>query len=604
MPSIFDLMPASFWPVQPFMPPPDPTQAFARPSASAPSWTLPPIQAPAPPSWPTAPDADTSVSAWDRAMREAIGMQGRVVQGSTTHDPDVNASAPFGQPVAGAARAPDVIMWPFGSPQAWPMRDTMLSGASPSIRGAPWNVFATRSDASPSPIRASTAADADALPPVPADTDQPPDLGAAYGNRNIARQGVRARATAAMRPQLSPRSALFAQQPGSVLTTAGGDLFPMPLLLNGGFPTKPDQLPWSTSDKPAENAMRAARLLGILTGWDTLPDEASLPAPTASPGVVPKAPLPPAFKLPPLPPPPWQLPEPDWTWRTPSGTEIVYPARGGASINPGDVVNPLNAVGRLHRDLARVSDFLLPGSGNVVSGDWDHFSANDGANLGLSVARNLALSLLGPEGAGARAVAEAAEISQAAGAAQAARAAASRGTSARATGPFVGKLNELLQPRTFPVASRAASAVLPYVDEATIPLVPYDAASALVAARRRGIDLDALSEKARDFHSALDSRAQKHRTTAALLTDGPTIIGGGAEKDLEEGQRRLLRDGEIYAELPGADAEVTALTKAMALFHRPRALATTRPICGKCQKFIKSMGGIVTSDTTAVFPPY
>ena len=155
-----------------------------------------------------------------------------------------------------------------------------------------------------------------------------------------------------------------------------------------------------------------------------------------------------------------------------------------------------------------------------------------------------------------------------------------------------------------PIDTPAERARLPYVDETLVPLAPPDPVSALTVAQQRGIDLDALSQRAHQFHRALDLRAQRHRTTVVLLTDGPTIIGGGAEKDLVEGQLRLLRDGEIYSKLPGADAELTALSQAMALFHRPRALVTTRPICPECRKFIESMGGILTSNTSAILPPY
>jgi len=97
--------------------------------------------------------------------------------------------------------------------------------------------------------------------------------------------------------------------------------------------------------------------------------------------------------------------------------------------------------------------------------------------------------------------------------------------------------------------------------------------------------------------------ALKNRTVAVLHTDGPTIIAGG-KRDLDKLQRGLLREGEIGAKRPGSDAEVTVLLEAKKRFLRPRALATTRTICPDCAPFTESRGGILTSDTTAVFPPF
>jgi len=148
---------------------------------------------------------------------------------------------------------------------------------------------------------------------------------------------------------------------------------------------------------------------------------------------------------------------------------------------------------------------------------------------------------------------------------------------------------------------------LPHVDAATVRLVPpelRDWDTALAAARARGdIDLDALSARAHQIHGALDSTAQANRTTAVLSTDRSTIIGGGKE-DIRPDQRRLLRDGEIEARMPNADAEKTVLRRALELGHWPRALATTRDICPDCGDFINIMGGIISPDRRfAIFPP-
>jgi hypothetical protein len=79
MATIWDLMPASLWPVQPFIPPVDPMQP-----STWPQWAPPPTN-PRPPSssslaWPMAPAAsasevpyaETRMSAWDSAMRQAL----------------------------------------------------------------------------------------------------------------------------------------------------------------------------------------------------------------------------------------------------------------------------------------------------------------------------------------------------------------------------------------------------------------------------------------------------------------------------------------------------------------------------------------------------
>src|SRR5580658_2111544 len=129
MPSIFDLMPANWWPVQPFIPPPDPAQPTAWPSWAS-GWT-PAVPSP-PPHWPTAAadvpaDADSSVSEWDRAMRQALA-----AQAGATRDPDIGGIA-SDQALADAKRAHDFVRWVLGppsAPQAPPMGGAMLRGGS------------------------------------------------------------------------------------------------------------------------------------------------------------------------------------------------------------------------------------------------------------------------------------------------------------------------------------------------------------------------------------------------------------------------------------------------------------------------------------------
>jgi hypothetical protein len=115
-------------------------------------------------------------------------------------------------------------------------------------------------------------------------------------------------------------------------------------------------------------------------------------------------------------------------------------------------------------------------------------------------------------------------------------------------------------------------------------------------------DIEVLSQRAQQIHNILEERAQRHRTTAALSTDGPTIIGGGV-RNLEPVQRAALQAGEIPAKLPDEHAEITVLKEALERGLRPRLLATTWTICPDCQRYIESLGGRLTSPTTATFPP-
>jgi len=86
-----------------------------------------------------------------------------------------------------------------------------------------------------------------------------------------------------------------------------------------------------------------------------------------------------------------------------------------------------------------------------------------------------------------------------------------------------------------------------------------------------------------------------------LETDVGRIIAGGA-RDLTPAQRALLGPGEIAARAPGVHAEVTALDTAASIGATPSELVATRPICDVCAAVIESLGGTLTSRTTATFP--
>jgi hypothetical protein len=140
---------------------------------------------------------------------------------------------------------------------------------------------------------------------------------------------------------------------------------------------------------------------------------------------------------------------------------------------------------------------------------------------------------------------------------------------------------------------------VPVVEAAGAEAKGADAAETAGAAPT---EIEVLQRRAQQIHNILHPIPRKLRTTAALSTDGPTIVGGGAVKDLARAQVAGLQPGEIPAKLPGAHAEVTVLTEVLKRALRPRLLATTRDICPDCQQYIESLGGRLTSETTAIFP--
>jgi hypothetical protein len=110
-----------------------------------------------------------------------------------------------------------------------------------------------------------------------------------------------------------------------------------------------------------------------------------------------------------------------------------------------------------------------------------------------------------------------------------------------------------------------------------------------------------LAERAKEIHNVLDEIAQRMRTTAVLETDAGRIVAGGI-RDLNPLQKAALGRGEIAAKAPDVHAEVTALDKAASIGATPSELAVTRTICPECAAVIESLGGKLTSRTTAVFP--
>lgn len=123
-------------------------------------------------------------------------------------------------------------------------------------------------------------------------------------------------------------------------------------------------------------------ILGPLFGAKS--DNANPPLAQTSPpyGVVPKN-LPVERSLP-LPIPDWQRPESDFAIDSPRNLARIELSLG-AGLHADEI--PLNdPVGRWSRDRARAAEFLFPGSGNFVSGDWNNIIGADVANLAASLA--------------------------------------------------------------------------------------------------------------------------------------------------------------------------------------------------------------------------
>jgi hypothetical protein len=224
----------------------------------------------------------------------------------------------------------------------------------------------------------------------------------------------------------------------------------------------------------------------------------------------------------------------------PSADDIKQSIEAAAGA-PLPTHTPQTAAGRYTQTIAEMLPAVFAGEGGILS----------------RLARNVVLPAIASETAGHAVAGTAAEAYARIGGAMLGgglAASVMRGSSA-AEAAAANVEGRPVATRAAPPRSPTAPAEPPYVDTATAPLVPIgplDWDRALAAARLRGdIDWDALSARARQFHGALDPKAQTRRTTAVLSTDGPTIIGGSGD-DLVEKQLRLLRDGEVYAEYPGA----------------------------------------------------
>jgi len=289
-------------------------------------------------------------------------------------------------------------------------------------------------------------------------------------------------------------------------------------------------------------------ILGAIFGWEPPRAPAPAPAPTPAPAPPPSygvdaKNLPPSFRLPP-PLSSWQKPEPDTSWGSPYALDLF----GRAQAHGLDLaVLPLYAPGRERRDFARAFNFVLPGTGNFVSGDWDNITDTDVVNFGRSLGTTLTLGLPGLEGAAVRA--ELGAAARVAAADEAARAAAVR---ARAvTGAFGGKLDPAVDLRAFPIEPSLVRPAEPVVDPGdsgggadaaaepgAMPRVPPLPAARPVPAPTSVLDDANYAQRWYDEEFS-DKGPYAGRTINDLLAD--LHSGALAPSDLEV--RYIVRDG-------------------------------------------------------------
>jgi len=128
MPTIWDLMPASLWPVQPFTPPVDPARASTWAQAVPPSW-YPSGDNAASPDWPMAPAGSAAAPPYGRALSwdSPTGAwlpppngAPRVpdVGSAAPRVPDVGSAAYYDQMLADAKGAHAFVKWLVGPPTA------------------------------------------------------------------------------------------------------------------------------------------------------------------------------------------------------------------------------------------------------------------------------------------------------------------------------------------------------------------------------------------------------------------------------------------------------------------------------------------------------
>jgi RHS repeat-associated protein len=105
----------------------------------------------------------------------------------------------------------------------------------------------------------------------------------------------------------------------------------------------------------------------------------------------------------------------------------------------------------------------------------------------------------------------------------------------------------------------------------------------------------ATQELAQEIANAAGGSLRFRRTVALVeTTQGPTLVAGGAS-DLSAAQKALAqqRGLTVVDDLPGADAEITAISGAGRLNLTPRRGVATNRVCPTCTEDIEGLGGRV-----------
>jgi hypothetical protein len=93
-------------------------------------------------------------------------------------------------------------------------------------------------------------------------------------------------------------------------------------------------------------------------------------------------------------------------------------------------------------------------------------------------------------------------------------------------------------------------------------------------------------ERANQFHSALDPRAQRARTTAVTETEEGIRVVSSSERRLAPAQRALLKTNEVEGVGVG-HAETTSIEAAKRMGLTPTGTAASRPICSGCAQVLE-----------------
>jgi RHS repeat-associated protein len=95
--------------------------------------------------------------------------------------------------------------------------------------------------------------------------------------------------------------------------------------------------------------------------------------------------------------------------------------------------------------------------------------------------------------------------------------------------------------------------------------------------------------RAKEIHGALDSRAQRARTTAVTKTEEGVDVVTSSERRLSPAQRALLKPNEAEG-IGEGHAEITGINAAKDMGLTPTGTAASRPICPSCATNMSEQG--------------